>query len=67
MDNELKFEDTMRDALDKLAGVGQALGHVTERSAEYEMCQMLSEVVMREVNRIASVCPEEWEMEGHMN
>ena len=65
MNDELAFEDTMRVALDKLAGVGQALGHVTDRSTDYEMCQMLSDVVMQEVNDISAACPEEWQMGHH--
>lgn len=62
MNDDLDFQDTVCDALDKLAGVGQALSHVTERSTEYQMCQMLSSVVLREVNKISAACPEECEM-----
>lgn len=61
MDKEmLELRDVLFSSLHALAGVEQALGHVTDVSTDYDMCQMLSRVVHDEIERIQGAIPNEW-------
>lgn len=64
-DNEmLKLQDKIGDALRVFAGIEQALGHVGEESTDYMMCQMLSNVMHTEIEKVFSALPESWECEA---
>lgn len=56
----LHLQDALSLALQNLSGVRQALGHVTDGSTDYDMCQMLSNVVSGEIERIVAGMPEDW-------
>ena len=60
----LSFQDRLSNALSCIAGAAQALGHVTDVSTDYCMCQMLCGVLRGQVSEIVSACPAEWEI-GH--
>ena len=47
-------------SIHNLTGVEQALGHVTDVSTDYDMCQMLGKVVHDEIEKIEGAIPEEW-------
>lgn len=55
-----ELRDALFSALHGLTGVEQALGHVTDVSTDYDMCQMLSKVVHDEIGKIRGAIPEEW-------
>lgn len=57
----LNLQDTLADALHVFAGVKQALGHVTDVSNDYDMCQMLSTVMDTEIKKVFLAVPESWE------
>lgn len=58
----LAFQDQLRNSLSSITGASQALGHVTDVSTDYCMCQMLSGVLRDQVDEIISSCPSEWEI-----
>ena len=58
--DEFHLRDVLFCSLHNLTGVQQALGHVTDVSTDYEMCQMLSKVVHDELEKIRNAIPEEW-------
>lgn len=61
MDREtFELRDALFSALHGLSGVEQALGHVTDVSTDYGMCQMLSKVVHDEIEKIQDAIPEGW-------
>ena len=55
-----ELRDALFSALHNLTGVEQALGHVTDVSTDYDMCQMLGKVVHDEIEKIEGAIPEEW-------
>lgn len=56
----LVFKDELQNALRNIEGVGQALGYVVDRSTDYEMCQMFSEVISSQVTRVEKAIPKSW-------
>lgn len=58
---QLQLQDTLADALHAFAGVKQCLGHVTEVSNDYDMCQMLSGVMDDEIKKVFGAIPESWD------
>lgn len=57
----LVFQDTLTDALHTFAGVKQSLGHVSDVSNDYDLCQMLSNVMDAEIKKIFKALPESWD------
>ena len=55
-----ELRDAIYSAIHNLTGVEQALGHVTDVSTDYDMCQMLGKVVHDEIEKIEGAIPEEW-------
>ncbi len=55
-----ELRDALFSAIHNLTGVEQALGHVTDVSTDYDMCQMLSKVLHDEVEKIQDAIPEGW-------
>lgn len=55
-----ELRDALFSAIHNLTGVEQALGHVTDVSTDYDMCQMLGKVVHDEIEIIEGAIPEEW-------
>lgn len=62
MNDELRFQDTIYAALNNLKGVSQALMLVTDDATNYYMCQLFSEDISDEIDKILEACPEEWDM-----
>lgn len=58
---QLRLYDALVAALKSVTGVEQALGHVTDVSSDYEMCQTLSSVLHDEVERVREAFPKCWE------
>lgn len=55
-----ELRDALFSAIRNLTGVEQALGHVTDVSTDYDMCQMLSKVLHDEIEKIQDAIPEGW-------
>ena len=55
-----ELRDALFSAIHNITGVEQALGHVTDVSTDYDMCQMLGKVVHDEIEKIEGAIPEEW-------
>ena len=55
-----ELRDALFSAIHNLTGVEQALGHVTDVSTDYDMCQMLSKVIHDEIEKIQGAIPDEW-------
>lgn len=55
-----ELRDALFSTIHNLTGVEQALGHVTDVSTDYDMCQMLGKVVHDEIEKIEGAIPEEW-------
>ena len=53
-----ELRDALFSAIHNRTGVEQALGHVTDVSTDYDMCQMLSKVLHDEVEKIQDAIPE---------
>lgn len=58
---QLRLYDALIAALKTFTGVEQALGHVSDVSSDYEMCQTLSGVLHDEVERVREAFPKCWE------
>lgn len=59
-----KTESVMRHGCSRVfAGVEQALGHVTDESTDYYMCQMLRNVMHDEIDKVFAAHPEPWASE----
>ena len=55
-----ELRDALFSAIHNRTGVEQALGHVTDVSTDYDMCQMLSKVLHDEIEKIQDAIPEGW-------
>lgn len=60
---EMLLAEALGNGLRGLTGVEQALGHVRDESTDYEMCQMLSDVVGSCVESIMDAMPKGWASE----
>lgn len=58
----LLLEDAVSDALHTFAGVREALGHVGDESNDYDMCQMLGNVMDAEIQKVFSALPKAWNL-----
>lgn len=58
---QLGLYDALVSAMKTFTGVEQALGHVTEVSTDYEMCQTLSGVLHSEIEKVRAAFPKCWE------
>lgn len=56
----LILQDSIASSLRDLSGVRHALQNVRDDSTDYHLCQMLADVVSRNVDAIAGAVPEEW-------
>lgn len=59
----LLLEDAISDALHTFAGVREALGHVRDESNDYDMCQMLGNVMDAEIQKVFEAIPKAWDLE----
>lgn len=57
---ELRLYDCLTSAMTTFSGVEQALGHVSDVSTDYEMCQMLSGVMHAEIQKVGNALPDRW-------
>ena len=57
----LLLQDTVSEALHVLVEVRESLGHVTDVSNDYDMCQMLGNVMDEEIKKIFRAWPKGWE------
>lgn len=57
----LILQDTVSDALHVFAGVRESLGHVTDVSNDYDMCQMLGNVMDEQIQKVFKAWPKGWD------
>ena len=60
---ELVLRDEVYTTIMCLRGVSQALGHVRDESTDYEMCQILSNVLDAQGRQMISRSPASWQEE----
>lgn len=60
---ELRLYDCLMSAMATFSGVEQALGHVSDVSTDYELCQMLSGVMHAEIQKVGNAFPDVWKKE----
>lgn len=57
---ELILRDEVYTTIMCLRGVSQALGHVHDESTDYEMCQILSNVLSLQARQLIEKPPDSW-------
>lgn len=57
---QLTLYDGLSNAIRAFRGVEQSLRHVGEESNDFEMCQMLSNVMNDEIAKLRGSFPEKW-------